>query len=263
MKKALLIGINDYPEGNELTGCIEDINSVKAAIERHGDGSPNFGVKMMPNVQTSGEVMDAIRKLFAGNDDTALFYFSGHGYMNSTGAEIVMPQDIATPGQYYTGIQMSTIMSIVNTSKVRNKIIILDCCHSGNIGKYELQDVGSILNTGVSVLTACREDEVAMEAGGHGLFTELLCTALNGGASDYCGNITIGGVYAYIDRSFGPWDQRPVFKTNVTEFAPLRTVTPQVSLSIIRELSLADLRLCTCAQTVSRLLTYLDLCVCS
>ena len=60
MKKALLIGINDYPEGNELTGCIEDINSVKAAIERHGDGSPNFGVKMMPNVQTSGEVMDAI-----------------------------------------------------------------------------------------------------------------------------------------------------------------------------------------------------------
>ena len=163
MKKALLIGINDYPEGNELTGCIEDINSVKAAIERHGDGSPNFGVKMMPNVQTSGEVMDAIRKLFAGNDDTALFYFSGHGYMNSTGAEIVMPQDIATPGQYYTGIQMSTIMSIVN--------------------------------------------------------------------------ITIGGVYAYIDRSFGPWDQRPVFKTNVTEFAPLRTVTPQVSLSIIRELT--------------------------
>ena len=59
-EKALLIGINDYPEGNELTGCIEDINSVKAAIERHGDGSPNFGVKMMPNVQTSGEVMDAI-----------------------------------------------------------------------------------------------------------------------------------------------------------------------------------------------------------
>lgn len=36
---------------------------------------------------------------------------------------------------------------------------------------------------------------------------------------------------------FGPWDQRPVFKTNVTEFAPLRTVTPQVSLSIIRELT--------------------------
>lgn len=68
MKKALLIGINDYPAGNELTGCIEDINNVKAVIERHGDGSPNFGVKMMPNVQTSGEVMEAIQKLFAGDN---------------------------------------------------------------------------------------------------------------------------------------------------------------------------------------------------
>lgn len=144
MRKALLIGINDYPAGNELTGCVEDINSVKAAIERNGDGSPNFDVKMMSNVRTSGEVMDAISKLFSGNDDIALLYFSGHGYMNSTGAEIVMPQDIATPGQYYTGIQMSTIMDIVNDSKVRNKIVILDCCHSGNFGKYKLLDAGNV-----------------------------------------------------------------------------------------------------------------------
>lgn len=145
MKKALLIGINDYPAGNELTGCIEDINNVKAVIERHGDGSPNFGVKMMPNVQTSGEVMEAIQKLFAGDNDTALLYFSGHGYANNTGAEIVMPQDISTPGLYYTGIQMSTIMNIVNNSHVHNKVVILDCCHSGNMGKYNLQDAGSIL----------------------------------------------------------------------------------------------------------------------
>ena len=157
--------------------------------------------------------------------------------MNSTGAEIVMPQDLEVPGQYYMGVQMSTIMDIVNESKIRNKIIILDCCHSGNMGRYKLKDAGSVLNTGVSILTACREDEVAMEAGGHGLFTELLCAALNGGAADYCGNITIGGVYAYIDRSFGPWEQRPVFKTNVTEFAPLRKVEPKVPVYVIRELT--------------------------
>lgn len=237
MKKALLIGINDYPNGNKLNGCIEDITKVKAAIECNGDGSPNFSVRMMPDVQTSAKVMEAIRQLFSGDGDSALLYFSGHGYVNTTGAEIVMPQDISSDTQYYTGIQMSSIMQIVNQSHVRNKIIILDCCHSGNMGKYNLQDAGSILQSGVSILTACREDETAVEAGGHGLFTEMLCMALNGGAADYCGNITMGGVYAYIDRSFGPWDQRPVFKTNVTEFAPLRKVEPQVPLSVIRELT--------------------------
>lgn len=237
MKKALLIGINDYPGRNKLKGCIEDINQVKSVIERNGDNSPNFDVRMMPNVQTSAEVMEAIIQLFSGDGDTALLYFSGHGYVNTTGAEIVMPLDISTGTQYYTGIQMSSIMQVVNQSHIRNKVIILDCCHSGSMGKYNILDAGSILQTGVSVLTACREDETAMEAGGHGLFTEMLCMALNGGAADYCGNVTMGGVYAYIDRSFGPWDQRPVFKTNVTEFAPIRKVEPQVPLSVIRELT--------------------------
>ncbi len=236
MKRALLIGINNYP-GNELRGCVEDINQVKAAIEKNGDGSPNFDVIMMPDVQTSAEVMDNIQRLFSGDGEAAILYFSGHGFVNDTGAEIVMPQDIATPGQYYTGIQMRTIMDVVNNSKVRNKIVILDCCHSGSMGKYKPEDASSHLQSGVSILTACREDEYAEEIGGHGVFTELLCSALNGGAADYCGNITIGGVYSYIDRSLGAWQQRPVFKTNVTEFAPLKKIEPQVPLATIRQLT--------------------------
>ena len=236
MKRALLIGINNYP-GNELQGCVEDIKQVKAAIEKNGDGSPNFDVMMMPDVQTAAEVMENVQRLFSGDGEAALLYFSGHGYVNDTGAETVMPQDIATPGQYYTGIQMRTIMDVVNNSKVRNKIVILDCCHSGNMGRYKVEDSSSHLQSGVSILTACREDEYAEEIGGHGVFTELLCTALNGGAADYCGNITIGGIYSYIDRSLGAWQQRPVFKTNVTEFAALKKMEPQVPLTIIRDLT--------------------------
>ncbi len=236
MRRALLIGINNYP-GNELDGCVEDISRVKEVIERNGDGSPNFEVLMMPDVQTASEVMDNIRRLFSGEGDASLLYFSGHGYVNDTGAEIVMPQDTISPGKYYMGIQMRTIMDVVNASKVKNKIVVLDCCHSGNIGKYDLQDSSSHLQSGVSILTACREDEYAEELGGHGIFTELLCSALNGGAADYCGNITIGGIYSYIDRSLGAWQQRPVFKTNVTEFVPIRKVAPQVPLPVIRALT--------------------------
>ena len=72
MKKALLIGINDYPGRNKLKGCIEDINQVKFVIERNGDNSPNFDVRMMPNVQTSAEVMEAIIQLFSGDGDNSI-----------------------------------------------------------------------------------------------------------------------------------------------------------------------------------------------
>ena len=237
MKKALLIGINAYPTGNELHGCIEDIDCLERVIARNGDGSLNFHVKKMPDVQSSGEVMDRICELFNGNSDTALLYFSGHGYVNETGAEIVMPDDVRDARQYYKGLQMKDIMEIVNKSRVRNKIIIFDCCHAGSLGKYSISDTGSELTTGVSMLLACREDEYAEEIGGHGLFTELLCNALRGGAADPTGFVTMGGIYAYIDRSFGAWGQRPVFKTNVTEFAPVKTVIPEVSLDEIKKIT--------------------------
>lgn len=236
MRKALLIGINDYPDNLRLNGCIADIHALKAAIERHGNGEKNFGIKLLENVQTSYEVMSNIQDLFNGDADIALLYFSGHGYINSVGAEIVTPEDIKNKNSYHKGVQMKEIMEIANKSKIKNKIIILDCCHSGEIGKFNITNSGSMLNEGVSILTACREDEYACEAGGHGLFTELLCNALQGGAADFNGNITMGGIYAYIDKSFGEWEQRPVFKTNVSAFVPIKKVNPKVALNTFREL---------------------------
>ena len=70
---------------------------------------------------------------------------------------------MADVDSYYKGIQMNDIMRIVNESKVKNKIIILDCCHSGEIGKFEISDSASMLGNGVSILTACRESETAAE----------------------------------------------------------------------------------------------------
>lgn len=236
MRKALLIGINNYPGELRLSGCIEDIHCLKSAIVRHGNGEKNFGVKMLEDVQTSDEVLQNIIELFHDDAEVALLYFSGHGYVNTTGAEIVTPYELKHSGMYYKGVQMKDIMEVVHNSKAKNKIIILDCCHSGQMGKFNITETGSVLDEGVSILTACREDESACEAGGHGLFTELLCSALQGGAADFNGNITMGSIYAYIDRSFGEWEQRPVFKTNVSAFVSLKKVEPKVPLSVFREL---------------------------
>ncbi|HDH53082.1 MAG TPA: caspase family protein, partial [Nitrospirae bacterium] len=93
------------------------------------------------------------------------------------------------------------------------------------------------LNEGVSILTASKADEASVEVNGHGVFTNLLLDALQGGAADLRGHISPGGVNAYIDQALGPWGQRPVFKTNVTRFTSLRTITPQVPLAILRKIT--------------------------
>ncbi|BEG99000.1 caspase family protein [Bacteroides sedimenti] len=231
MRKALIVGINDYPS-SPLRGCINDASSLSNILEKNGDGSPNFDIRIEINVRTKSLLKGMIVDLFSGDADTALFYFSGHGYVNEIGGYIVTPDHSA----YDEGVSMDELLTIANKSKIKNKIIILDCCHSGALGSPEISGGAAHIEEGVSILTASRKDEPSLEIDGHGVFTNLLLDALKGGAADLRGHITPGSIYAYIDQALGPWDQRPVFKTNITRFTSLRLVNPQVPLDVLRKI---------------------------
>ncbi|MDD3006349.1 MAG: caspase family protein [Candidatus Pacebacteria bacterium] len=232
MRKALLIGIDDYP-GLPLTGCVNDASILSGVIEKNGDGSPNFSVRLKNNIPKKSELKGEIVELFDGEGDVALLYFSGHGYLDITGGYIVTPDY----EKHDEGVSMEEILTLANKSKIKNKIIILDCCHSGSFGSPEVSGGHvSQISEGIVVLTASLSTETAAEIDGHGVFTGLLLDAIQGGAADLMGRITPGGIYAYIDQALGPWDQRPVFKTNVTNFTSLRTVTPPVSPDILRKI---------------------------
>jgi len=233
MKKALIVGINNYPKA-PLSGCINDANVIANILERNGDGSVNFSIKKEKDVETKGKLKGAIRDCFAGDEEMALFYFSGHGFIDAIGGYIVTP-DFSKDDW---GVSMQEILEIVNQSKCRNKVVVLDCCHSGFMGDITaLGQTATIINEGVTILTASKYDAPAIETEGHGIFTSLFLEALKGGAADVTGYITPGGIYAYIDRALGPWQQRPVFKTNVTSFSSLRTVKPQIDISVLRKIT--------------------------
>jgi hypothetical protein len=236
MKKALIVGINDYPS-SPLSGCVNDANALGTILESNGDGSPNFGVRMItcPSTDITRPILrEAIEQLFAGDSNMALLYFSGHGYIKSTGGYLVTTD----AKKYDEGISMDDVLSLANQSKAKNKVIILDCCHSGAMGTPSLSGNSTAqLSEGMSVLTASRNSEFAMEVNGAGVFTSLLIDALKGGAADIRGNITPGSLYAYVDEALGAWDQRPIFKTNVTSFSPLRIIQPKVSFDTLRKIT--------------------------
>lgn len=232
MKKALAVGIDNYPN-SPLHGCVNDASAFASIMETHGDGSPNFAVRLETNLTTKSKLKSLIVELFAGANDTALFYFSGHGILSSIGGYIVTPDY----KNYDEGVSMDEILTIANISKAKDKIIILDCCHSGAFGSPKISGGATAqIIEGVVILTASRDIESALEVNGHGVFTNLLLDALQGGAADLRGHVTPGSVYAYVDQALGPWDQRPVFKTNVTRFTSLRTINPQVPSEILRKI---------------------------
>ena len=235
MRRALIVGIDDYA-GAPLHGCVNDANAVASVLERHASGSPNFSVILRTSPGddiTRASLRKEITKLFATACDIALLYFSGHGFVRTADGCIVT-KDAEENDE---GIQMTEILGIVNKSPVKNKVILFDCCYSGAMGTPNIGD-GAIaqLSEGLTVLTASRATETAAEQGGSGVFTDLVVDALQGGAADLRGHITPGSIYAYVDQALGPWDQRPIFKTNVTQFTSLREVAPGVPLETLRKL---------------------------
>jgi hypothetical protein len=235
MRRALIVGIDNYAQA-PLHGCVRDANAIAAVLETHGTGSPNFQILLMTSPSdevTRPKLREAIEKLFATDCDIALLYFSGHGLVRSADGYIVTED--AT--RFDEGIAMTEILKVANQSPVKNKVVILDCCYSGNMGTPNIAEGGiAQLSEGLTVLTASRGSETAIETSSGGVFTDLVVAALQGGAADLRGHITPGSIYAYVDQALGAWDQRPIFKTNVTQFTSLREVQPQVGLDTLRRL---------------------------
>ncbi|WPR73756.1 caspase family protein [Algoriphagus sp. NG3] len=233
MKKALVIGINNYPNA-PLTGAVNDAKSISYLLKTNGNDSKNFEVKFHDEIKTRGELLKLIVAFFDLDTeaDMGLLYFAGHGYVNELGGFIVTPDHES----YNEGIAMNDILGLANKSKIRNKIIILDCCKSGIFGTPTENGSITPIETGTTILTSSRKNEPSKEINGHGVFTNLLIEGLKGGAADVRGHISPGGLYAYIDQALGAHEQRPVFKTNVIEFVQLRSINPQVPLSTLRKL---------------------------
>ncbi len=205
-------------------------------LAKHADGSPNFDCRSLtapPDAVGRKELRNAIVDLLAHEADVALFHFSGHGMIKDLGGYLVT-QDAE---QYDEGVEMDEVVEWANeaTKRIREVIVLLDCCHSGAIGSPP-PGTGKVLTLkeGVSVLAATRQSQPAIEEGGGGIFTSLVLDALRGGAADIRGNVSIAAVYSYVDQSLGAWDQRPMFRAHVSRMLPLRRCEPPIDLELLR-----------------------------
>lgn len=238
MKRALLIGIDRYDNFNGLNGCVNDVDALEPLLSRNDDDSPNFDCQKRTS-DTGGVTRDALladlEALFYGGAEIAALYFAGHG--DGRAHDVALVTEDGTDGT--PGIAFSEVLTMVEQSPVVGEIIImLDCCFSGAAGGIpQLGTSTAALRSGVSILMASRGDQTAAEAAGRGLFSVYICGALEGGAADVLGKVTVAGLYSYLDESFGAWDQRPTFKANVDRLHVIRGAKPAVPLPELRQIT--------------------------
>ncbi|HEX8830779.1 MAG TPA: caspase family protein, partial [Longimicrobium sp.] len=134
MRKALVVGIDYYSHKSPLYGCVNDALAVKPVLERHDDGTRNFAVQLLlasaGRAVTREMLKESVRDLFAHDSEVALLYYAGHGYMESTGGYLCASD--SRKGE--AALALAEVLTLANQSRARNKVIILDSCHSGVAG---------------------------------------------------------------------------------------------------------------------------------
>lgn len=243
-KRALLVGIDTYETpGNDLNCAVADAEAMAQLLSRHEDGTPNYECRTLldsmedRNHITRANLRQACEELFADFRGQVLFYFSGHGVLTPFGGHLCTWD--ARHNDY--GVPMQEIMQMANDSIAQDILLILDCCHSGNMANPTMFSTTNpnplaVIRENMTVIAASRSSEVSIEAGGHGLFTAAVLDALEGGAADHMGWVTAPSIYAYVERRFGAWEQRPVYKSHSTELTVVRECAPLIDRLKLREL---------------------------
>ena len=144
MRKALCVGIDCYENVPGLHGCVNDANSVKAALERNGDGTLNFDTKIMSATNeetyiTKRMLKDAINDLFSSESEIAVLYFAGHGAVEPEGGYLCTSEITCADD----GLSLEEVMVAVSKSKAQNNVIILDSCYSGSIGMSAIPEMAN------------------------------------------------------------------------------------------------------------------------
>jgi len=242
-RDALVVGINKYERLNPLQAPGGDAEAIAQRLEQYGE----FKVTRLPGVKdrennrirvgqktkvTLSQLEDAIIQLFMPEGrsvpDTALLYFSGHGLRKNRGIQdgFLASSDV-NPEVGNWGLSLQWLRRLLLASEVRQQIIILDCCYSGEVLNFaEADPEGRGKARDRCFIAASREFEVAYEGidGSHSAFTAALLDALEPQSERWVTNHTLVDRLNQINSAF---PQRPICTNSGTPINLTRCLTPR------------------------------------
>ncbi len=82
-----------------------------------------------------------------GPEDKLLFYFAGHGTRASNGKLYLVAKDTVLDEIRATGVPIDQVLDMMQESRSSQRIMVLDCCHSGAVGGDSVQFRGQLSDT--------------------------------------------------------------------------------------------------------------------
>ena len=203
-RDALVVGINKYPFLKDSTNKYKHLTTPASdaeAIAQLLEAQNNFRVKRFPakvidnklqvdpNIPFKTEELEkAILDLFLPETgkppETALLFFAGHGLRKQLRANLTqgfLAASDVNPGKIW-GFGLRDLWDILQKSEVKQQIIWLDCCFSGELLNFKDTELGT-QSSGCDrfLMAASRDYEVAYQQldGKHGVLTGAILAGLN------------------------------------------------------------------------------------
>lgn len=243
-RDALVVGLNTYQNAGlrKLQAPAEDAEAIAQLLETYGE----FKVTRLPekvkqedNSLYVGKSLPVILKqlktalvqLFkpeGGNiPETALFYFSGHGLRDTVGiSQGFLATHDSNPNDEKWGISLKWLRELLQESPIRQQIIWLDCCYSGELLNFNEANPGEQQGKSRCFIAASKEFEVAYEELGspYSVLTQVLRKGLD---PKRCPNrwVTNISLTDYLDQHLKGASQTPLF-TNFGEPIKLTCFNP-------------------------------------
>ncbi|MEM6451387.1 MAG: caspase family protein [Cyanobacteria bacterium P01_D01_bin.105] len=245
-RDALIVGINQYQSLPALGAPAADAEAVAACLQTQGEfrvnrlpevirkGRPTVGDR---NPVTTQALEAALIQLFKPKGKnipaTALFYFSGHGLQREAGVqEGYLATSDTNPNNGNFGISLDWLRRLLQSSPVRQIILILDCCHSGALMSFADADPGARQGVDRLFMAASREYESAYESltGKHSVFTQALLTGLNPHKQSG-GKVTNYGLSNHVSQQLRGEIQQPLFENSGSEIVLTRVSGLKAAIS--------------------------------
>ena len=232
-KFALIVANYEFEDSRlqKLTSPAKDAEALAKILQDPDIG--NFNEIILQVNQSASVLRKEIISFFSKRmpDDMLLFYYSGHGIMDSRGRLYLATKDTEMESPKATAIQSSYIGEEMDESRSNRQILIVDCCYSGALMQGAKSGVGTKINVdtfagngyGRVILTATDAVQLAWEGDridgevNQSLFTHYFIEGITtGNATPYKELISVDDIYNYIYKNVRSY-QNPQKKSSSQE----------------------------------------------